>query len=257
MIQGTITYVQHFWTVSAPELYNQSSHTCLEYISPCLSLYSLPLHSSSSLPHPSISSTPTMSSTNPYNNKKSSINQTSWNHLVKTKEGKKSKNVTIHQSGSSLPPDDFVLFPQDVVKKKHSTVRDARSRKPTIQKAARGSSSPMPRDRATEPQAPVTPTRPRRDVHRSPERTKCLIHMSTVNCTVDCANAKPLAQLKIPPRAPSPFRLPTPDVSDLDEDDLWSCCGSSWSMLSQENSQCNDKAEGTWNEMGASPMSWH
>ena len=196
-----------------------------------------------------------MSSTNHNIKKKASIDQMSWTQLVKTKKSKQSKKATIHQTGSPLPPDDFVLFPQDVVKEKHSSVRDAKSRKPTASRSVKGPSASMPRHRAVEPGAPASS---RGDARRHPETRGCLTHMSTVNCTVDCADAKPLAQLKIPPRAPSPLRLPTPDVSDLEDDDLWSCCGSSWSSLSKESSRCDSKAaEGMWNDMGASPNAWH
>ena len=160
----------------------------------------------------------------------------------------------IHQSGSRLPPDDFVLFPQDVVKEKHSSVRDAKSRKPTAPKNAKRSSSPMPRHHGIELKEP-TPSR--LDAHKPSRRPVCLDHMSTVNCTVDRGNAKPLAHLKMLPKAPSPPRLPTPDLSDLEEGDLWSCCGSSWSSLGNEHNRCNRKADSMWDEMGASSDPWH
>ena len=170
------------------------------------------------------------------------------------KDGKYTKKVMIHQPGSSLPPDDFVLFPQDVVKEKHSSIRDARTRKPTPPKSAKFPSSPMPRDHVIEPKAP-TPSR--REARRHSGRSVCLDHMSTVNCTVDCANAKLQGQTKMPPKAPLPPRLPTPDLSEVEEDDLWSCCGSSWSSLSKESSRRDDKADNLWDEMGASSNPWH
>ena len=200
-----------------------------------------------------------MSSTNPNIDKKASIDQTSRTQLVKNKKTKHSKKIVIHQSGSPLPPDDFVLFPQDIVKEKHSNLRDAKARKASAVKTAQRSSSPMSR------QHRMAPTLSRRDARRPSERQVCLAHMSTVNCTVDCitanananANAKPLAYLKVPPKAPSPPRLPTPDLSELDEDDLWSCCESTLSSLSKESCRSDRKADSMWNEMGASPTSWH
>ncbi len=201
-----------------------------------------------------------MSSTNHTINKKESIGQMSWTQLSKNKKSKSPKKVTIHQSGSPLPPDDFVLFPQDVVKEKHSSVRDAKPRKSNAAKSAKGSMSRMPRHRVIEPKTLASSGR---DTRRSLERPVCLTHMSTVNCTVNYTNAKPLACLTIPPKAPSPPRLRTPDVSDLGEDDLWSCCGSSWSSLgkeskeSKESRSCDHKADNMWDEMGASSFSWH
>ena len=188
-----------------------------------------------------------MSSTNHTMSKKHSIEQTSWTQLVKPIESKYSKKVMIHQSGSSLPPDDFVLFPQDVIKEKHSSIRDAKARRPTAPKSAKRSSSPVPRHHVIESK---TLTPPRRDARRPSERSVCLTHISTVNCTVDCADAKPLAHLKTPPKAPSPSRLSTPDVSDLEEDDFWSCCGSSWTSLSKESSCCDNKTDNMGNDMG-------
>ena len=190
-----------------------------------------------------------MPSTHTTTKKQSSINQMSLTQLVKTKESKNTRKVMIHQLGSPLPPDDFVLFPQDVVKEKHSSVKDARPRKAKSPKSAKMPSSPMPRNHVIEPRAP-TPSR--RDARRHSGRSVCLDHMSTVNCTVNCANGKPRGHTKMPPKAPSPPRLPTPDLSDLEEDDLWSCCGSSSSSLGKESSRCNDQADNLWDEMGAS-----
>ena len=196
-----------------------------------------------------------MSSTNPNINKKASIDQTSWTQLVKPKKSKHSKKVVIHQSGSPLPPDDFVLFPQDTVKEKHPSLRDVKARKATAANSAQRSPSPMPR------QHRMAPLPSRRDPRKPSERPVCLTHMSTVNCTVDSinanANAKPLAHLKVLPKAPSPPRLPTPDLSEVDEDDLWSCCESTLSSLSKESSRGHRKADILWNEMGASSTSWH
>ena len=173
----------------------------------------------------------------------------------KTKKSKHSKEVMIHQSRSPLPPDDFVLFPQDVVKEKHSSIRDAKPRRLTVAKKIKGSSSTMLRHHVIEPKA-ATPSR--REARKPSRRPVCLNHMSTVNCTVDCANAKakPLEGLKMPPEAPSPPRLPTLDLSDVEEDDLWSCCGSSWSCLSKESSRCNQMPYSMWDEMGTSSVPW-
>ena len=194
-----------------------------------------------------------MPSTTPIINKQGFINQMPLTPPIKTRKSKHSKKVMIHQPASSLPPDDFVLFPQDVVKEKHSSVRHAILRNTTAPKGATRLSSPMPLHHVIEPKA-ASPSE--RDARR-PSPSFCLDHMSTVNCTFDCANAKLLAHVKMPPKAPSPPRLPTPDLSELEEDDLWSCCGSSWSSLGTESSRCTREADSMWDEMGASPNSWH
>lgn len=226
-------------------------HTCFKFRSPFLGLCLDPRHL---IPHPTTSSVPTMSSTTHTIKTKATINQMPLRQPVKTKKSKHLKKTTIHQSGSSLPPDDFALFPQDVIKEKHSSIRDAKPRKSTETKSAKRSSSPMPRHHVIEPK---TAAPSRQEGRRPSRRSVCLEHMSTVNCTVDCANAEPLNHLKMPPKAPSPPRLPTPDLSDLEEDDLWSCCGSSWTSLSKESNRCNAKADNMWDEMGASSNTWH
>lgn len=206
------------------------------------------------MPRSSISTTPTMPSTTSIINKQDSINQLLLIRPVKTKKSKHPKKVMIHQSGSPLPPDDFVLFPQDVVREKHSSIRDSKPRRPYATKSAKKSSSPMPQHHVIEPKTPTTSQLGPRRLSGRPVR---LDHMSTINCTVECVNARSLANLKVPPKAPSPPHLPTPDLSDVEEDDLWSCCGSSWASLDTESSRCNGKAESMWDEMGASLNPWH
>ena len=195
-----------------------------------------------------------MPSTAPIISKQASINQKSLTPPVKTKKSKHSKKVMIHQSGSPLPPDDFVLFPQDVVKEKHSSVRHTIPRKPPVPESAKRALSSTARHHVIESKT-CMPSQ--RDTRGPSARPVCLDHMSTVNCTVDCANAKPLAHGDKSPKAPSPTRLPTPDLSDLEGDDLWSCCESSWSSLGTETNRCNGKVDSMWDEMGASSDSWH
>ena len=168
--------------------------------------------------------------------------------LVKTKKSRHSKKIMIHQPGSPLPPDDFVLFPQEVIREKHSSIRDDRPRRPKATESAKRSSSSIPPHHVTESKA-TTPSR--REAHKPSRRPMCLDHMSTVNCTVDCSNGKSMAHQKMPPKAPSPPRLPTPDLSDIEEDDLWSCCGSSWSVLSKDSSRSTNKTDSMWDDMGA------
>ena len=97
--------------------------------------------------------------------------------------------------------------------------------------------------------------------HRTPyRRSTCLEHMSAVNCTTDCFNAEPLAGAMTPPPAPLPPRLPTPDLSDVDEDAFWSCCRPSernkCSNLSFGRTDNTDDDAGLWNDMGKRPHPW-
>ena len=100
-------------------------------------------------------------------------------------------------------------------------------------------------------------TTPRLRHHMPYRRSACLEHMSVVNCTADCFNAEPLAEAMTPPPAPLPPRLPTPELSDVEEDAFWSCCRSSKSSkcsnLSNDRTDDTDKDGSLWNEMGKRP----
>jgi len=50
---------------------------------------------------------------------------------------------------------------------------------------------------------------------------KCLEHMSSRSCTSECLKAKPMVDRKRPPPAPRPPRVPTPDLSDLDVEEMF------------------------------------
>ena len=100
-------------------------------------------------------------------------------------------------------------------------------------------------------------TAPRLKHPKPYRRSTCLEHMSAVNCTADCFGGEPLTGATTPPPAPLPPRLPTPDLSDVDEDAFWSCCKAS------ESSKCsnlcygkpndNDDVVGLWDHMGKRP----
>ena len=100
-------------------------------------------------------------------------------------------------------------------------------------------------------------TAPRLKHPKPYRRSTCLEHMSAINCTADCFKGEPLTGAVTPPPAPLPPRLPTPDLSDVDEDAFWSCCRPS------ESSKCsnfcygktddNDDEFGLWDHMGKRP----
>ena len=166
--------------------------------------------------------------------------------LTNIKTVKTIRKVLLHQPMSPSPPDDWVLFPQDIVTKKYSSVRHAQSGDNSRLASARRHTPPPLDSHVIEGQKAI---RERRDSQRTPEpykRSNCLNHMSSRNCTVSCYDVNPLQKTKVPPKAPSPPRLPTPDLPDIGEDDLWSCCKSSESDQSDQSTQDGDDF---WNEM--------
>ena len=174
--------------------------------------------------------------------------QTSTNIVIKNK---RSRKIMVHQPMSSSPPDDWVLFPQDIVTEKHSSVRHAqRNRRVRIVDSSRTSLSP-PKSRVIERNSVklLDPEKPRAPKPFIP--STCLNHMSARNCTAACFEVEPLHATRAPPKAPSPPRLLTPELSDIGEDDLWSCCKSSEVSGSDSGVQDGDDF---WNEMSAQAL---
>lgn len=171
----------------------------------------------------------------------------------KAKRSNSSKKVLLHQPLPLLPSDDFVLFPFEVVTEKNSSVRHApsgRSAKSANSSPSRLQALPLPDNHVIEHKA-AAPVRTDVQRLRKPYRpSKCLYHMSARNCTAACIDARspspPPANIKVPPKAPSPPRLPTPDLSDVEEDDVWSCCRS---RASNQSSEISLEDDDFWNEM--------
>ena len=176
--------------------------------------------------------------------------QTSPKSLKSTNKSKKSTTqVVLHQPmpSSPPPPEDWILFPDEVIAEKHSSIRPARAAKPAKLADPRRQTLPSPENHVTSCKA-ATPMRHLSATHPAPYRpSRCLHHMSARNCTAACFDAGQRAETQVPPKAPSPPRLPTPDISEIGEDDLWSCCRSSESKGSDSSIQSVDDL---WDKMG-------
>ena len=172
--------------------------------------------------------------------------QPSTNSITNTKEEKNSRKVLLHQTMSPSPPDDWVLFPQEIIAQKFSSIRHAKPRNQGRPVSAQRQKLPLPDSHVIEPRA-TTPSRSDgRETPKPYRPSYCLHHMSARNCTPACHDVNFHPETQKPPKAPSPPRLPTPDLPDFGEDDLWSCCRSSESHASDRDAQCGDDF---WNEM--------
>ncbi|MCJ1449736.1 hypothetical protein MMC28_000064 [Mycoblastus sanguinarius] len=149
--------------------------------------------------------------------------------LAKFTKTTHSKKVVLHHPANPPPPDDWVLYPEDVVINKHSALRDAQARELERTKISSQQTTPLSDHHLAKAKAKPSP---RAQPRRAYRRSFCLEHMSSRNCTANCTNGGQLADSKAPPPAPSPSRLSTPDLSDVEEDELWSCCASSESSES-------------------------
>ena len=123
-------------------------------------------------------------------------------------------------TASPSPCKDFILFPQWPGTNKEGSCKA--TPKPIAPKSQCATQRPLspPLDHVIEPKAANPSMRkPRIDLGDF----KCLNHLSLFNCTAECLNALPVAGVGKPPPAPSTPRLPTPDLSDVDEDEMFPC----------------------------------
>lgn len=132
------------------------------------------------------------------------------------------KEVVLHHPMASPPPEDWILFPEEVIVTKHSSVRDCRSRNLKDSRLENPCRPWMKLDR-TEAETGENP-HVRHDMQRRKETPRTL---STSRYPLAPTSRAKRCEAKTQPEPKFPERLPTPDLSDVDEDGFWSCCGSS------------------------------
>lgn len=137
------------------------------------------------------------------------------------------KEVVLHHPMMSPPMEDWILFPDEVIKCKSSSVRNSRNHT--------ASKSSLRPDKSLECLSSSTQTASiaikksssqSLIAHASQDGSRSLrtsdqpgfIKKSLDTATKDIGGK--------PPKVKAPRRLPTPDLSDAEEDDFWSCCGS-------------------------------
>ncbi|KAL2041895.1 hypothetical protein N7G274_005082 [Stereocaulon virgatum] len=181
--------------------------------------------------------------------------QKSNNPSKQTKKSDETKNARLHRPSPSLPPEDLASCPGDLKVVTRSSTSHASTRKLTKNASGREEILPVPRlhkkndGHVTKNKAAMCS---KFECHKPYRHSMCLDHLSTSNCTANCIDTKPLADIRVPPPAPRPPRLPTPDLSDVEEDELWSCCRSFSGSADRVSHECNDidSDEGRiWDEM--------
>lgn len=173
-----------------------------------------------------------LSSTNPINAPRCE-HQSSTIRTQKMSNGKPVKEVVIHHPLMSPPLEDWVLFPGKVIHTKHSTIRDSRVRqaKELLQPAEQSRSSSA--HTTTTSRATSTSSRNTsissfiEEPRDQSDSSSALVRRGKITKpTGNVVGGSPDSPTN-PPRVNVPQRLPTPDLSDVEEDDFWSCCGSS------------------------------
>ena len=133
------------------------------------------------------------------------------------------KEVVLHQPAPSPPTDDWILFSEDVVVDKHSSLREARSRKVRrdIEIQRPSEVSPAPEDKMEK--AISSAEKYIESRNKNKQINNSCSHLP-IKISSDVAVRKTVSK---PLRVQSSKRLPTPDLSDVEEDDFWSCCATS------------------------------
>ena len=139
------------------------------------------------------------------------------------------REVVLHHPIVAPPPEDWLLYPDEVIIIKHSSVRRRRScavKGPPFEDSRRPW---IRRDPITEKSKETS--RVHQEVQHREEIPSTPIKSPDSGTP---AWARKGGEAKRPPKPKYPERLPTPDLSDVEEDGFWSCCGSSESSTLRE-----------------------
>ena len=137
------------------------------------------------------------------------------------KKRKPVKKATISYSPSPSPLSNFTLYPNDAVVEKNSSERRARARRAREELISDGLLPSAKEDDEVPHERPTL-------LQRATKRRNKAEHQPIIHQSREASQWRDMR----PPPAPSPPRLGTPDLDEIDED-LWSCC--SWGESSVES----------------------
>lgn len=142
------------------------------------------------------------------------------------------KEVVLHHPMMSPPMEDWILFPDEVIKCKNSSLRNPRNHTASKSSLRPDKSLECPSSSTQTASTTIKKSSSQSLIaHTSQDRSRSLqtsdqpgfIKKSLDTTTKDIGGK--------PPKVKAP-RLPTPDLSDVEEDEFWSCCGSAVSSRS-------------------------
>lgn len=170
--------------------------------------------------------------TNSKNGSESNHQQSSNRTRQQTKTRHSIKEVVLHHHMMSPALEDWILFPDEVVRCKNSSVRNPQNRPKSSLRPDKDHDCPsLPAQTAS------TTIRKSSSqcliAHESQDRSRSLRtsdQLGSINKSLDTA-PKDVGR-RSPPKVKAPRRLPTPDLSDVEEDAFWSCCSSADSSRS-------------------------
>ena len=145
----------------------------------------------------------------------------------KSQKCKIMKEVVIHQPAPSPPTSDWILYPDEVIIDKHSSLRDARSRR--VKRSTETDRSDM-RPPVSQDKMTIAIANAQKYMRSQNQNTQLNRSCTHLPVKVLPKSTRPRSEPESH-RLPSSQRLPTPDLSDIEEDDIWSCCATSESSL--------------------------
>lgn len=136
--------------------------------------------------------------------------------------------IIVHNMRTPTPTEDWVLYGDEAVTVKHSSIRQRKADKVCRTLSTEKKSCETKTARPTLPPTPPgsSPTYSEREKQQNGEgksiRQSDSNHQrhSTFNHLKQCDVGDSTSAM----RGTIAYRLPTPDLSDIDEDDMWACC---------------------------------
>lgn len=172
-----------------------------------------------------------LSLTNSKNGPERNHQESSNSTRQQTKARHSIKEVVVHHHMMSPAVEDWILFPDEVVRCKNSSVRNPQNRPKSSPRPDNGLDCP-----SVSAQTASTTIKKSSSqyliAHESQEHSRSLRtsdQLGSIKKSLDTAT-KDVG--RNPPKVKAPRRLPTPDLSDVEEDAFWSCCSSSDSSRS-------------------------
>lgn len=157
-----------------------------------------------------------------------------FNHRYGGQESRVPRNaksrhaVVVHNALGPTPADDWVLYPEETVKHKNLNIKETRKQKycsgvyNTNEKAT--SREMRPRLPPTPPENTPTKSERKAQLEASFRSSIDIPSRKTPKSANGGGGTMNDDHRRMLLQAPFQQRLPTPDLSDIEGDDLWSCC---------------------------------
>ncbi len=138
------------------------------------------------------------------------------------------QNVVVHNTMTATPAEDWILYPNNVITVENSTVRDRTTEKARRQPHTKSTQANMMTVRPMMPPTPPGSSPAQSERERAAKRNGALRSqdLRDLNDRPTSGATSAPTEASQRPRTDSsyPYRLPTPDLSDVDEDEFWACC---------------------------------